>query len=178
MNSRAFARFAAAAVAVATASGSAVAAGNGNSSGNGNAFGRSPAPLEGSWEVTIRPHDCVTGVEAPAQFWNFSYLTFSSGGTMFEMTSNPRFQPGQRSPGYGYWERTGVNTYDAVFQAFILFTTDPPNPSFTRGSQRFEQTIELTDADHWQSAWEVTFRDVDGNPVSHGCASASASRMP
>lgn len=148
----------------------------------GNAFGRSPAPLEGSWEVTIKPHDCTTGAEAPSVFWNFSYLTFSSGGTMFETTSNPRFQPGQRGVGHGYWERTGVEAYEAVFQAFIQFNTDPPatppNPTYTRGSIRIEQTIELIDDDHWQSAADVRFRDADGNPVTQGCATGIATRMP
>jgi hypothetical protein len=148
-----------------------------------NAFGRSPSLLEGSWEVTIKPRDCVTGAEAPPQGWVFSYLTFSSGGTMFETTSNSRFRPGQRGPGHGYWERTGVNTYEAVLQAFIQFTTDPPaappNPTYTRGSQRIEQVIEMSDADHWHSAADVLFRDVDGNPVDpSGCASAAATRMP
>lgn len=160
----------------------AVAAAPGLADAEGNAFGRSPAPLEGSWEVTIKPHDCISGAEAPSQFWNFSYLTFSTGGTMFEANSNPRFQAGQRGPGHGYWERTGKNTYEAVLQAFIQFTTDPPaippNPTYVRGSQRIEQTIELIDTEHWQSIADVSFRDVNGNPVSHGCASAFATRMP
>lgn len=163
------------ALAIATASGLAAA--------EDNKFGRSPSPLQGSWEVTFKPYNCATGAEAPSPFWNFSYLNFSEGGTLFETTSNPRFQPGQRSAGYGYWERTGVNTYEAVFQAFIQFNTDPPavppNPTYTRGSQRFEQLIELIDADHWRSTADVLFRDVSGNPVPpSGCATAVATRMP
>jgi hypothetical protein len=147
-----------------------------------NAFGRSPALLEGSWEVTVKPRDCITGDEAPLQGWVRSYLTFSAGGTMFETTSNPWFRPGQRGPGHGYWVRTGTSTYDAVVQAFIQFTTDPPaalGPTYTRGSQRIEQAIEMSDADHWHSAADVRFRDADGNPVDpSGCASAAATRMP
>lgn len=164
------------ALAIATTAGPAAA--------DGNAFGRSQAPslLEGSWEVTIKPYNCVTGAQAPPQFWHFSYLNFSTGGTMFETTSSPWFQPGQRSPGYGYWERTGHNTYEAVFQAFIQFDTNPPAvpplPTYTRGSQRFEQAIELVDADNWRSAVDIRFRDVDGNPLSQGCANGVATRMP
>lgn len=101
---------------------------------------------------------------------------------MFETSSNPRFMPGQRGPGTGYWERTSLNTYEAVLQAFIEFDTDPPavppNPTYTRGSVRFEQAIELVDQDHWRATWSVKFRDVNGNPVSQGCADVAATRMP
>lgn len=56
MISKAFARSAALAFAIAAA-GPAVA--------ENNAYGRSPSPLEGSWEVTITPYACATGVEFP-----------------------------------------------------------------------------------------------------------------
>jgi hypothetical protein len=149
-----------------------------------NALGvsRGLLTLTGSWEVTIKPHDCVSGVEAPSEFWNFSYFTFNGSGTMLETTSNPRFQPGQRGPGQGYWERTRWNTYEAVSQAFIQFDTNPPatppNPTYVRGSVRFEQVIEVTGVDAWRSTMDVRFRDANGNPVSQGCASAIATRMP
>jgi hypothetical protein len=143
-------------------------------------FGRSvaPAPLEGTWEVAVRPYACSTGVEVGVT--SQSYLTFSAGGTMFEMSSVAGYKPGQRGPGFGYWERTGLSSYEAVFQAFILFTTDPasPPPLYTRGSQRVEQIIELIDADHWQATWAVTFRDESGNQYRQGCARAVATRMP
>jgi hypothetical protein len=129
MISKTFARSAVVAAVMTMASGPAAA--------EDNEFGRSPSLLEGSWEVTIKPHNCVTGVETPPQAWNRGYLTFNAGGTLLEATSARGFQPGQRGPGHGHWERVGVNTYEAVFQAFILFSTDPPgvppNPNYTRG---------------------------------------------
>ncbi|HJU23125.1 MAG TPA: hypothetical protein VJ891_11510 [Casimicrobiaceae bacterium] len=142
------------------------------------AFG-GPHSLVGSWEFTLKPHDCVSGAEAPPQFWNFSYLTFNAGGTLHESTSNPRFQPGQRGPGHGHFERIGPKTYDAVLQAFIQFDTVPPAvPSYVRGSVRITQVIEMLDANHWQSVADVDFRDGAGNPISRGCANAVATRMP
>jgi hypothetical protein len=175
MISKAFACSTVVALAIATASGIAVA--------QGNAFGPTQAPslVEGAWEVSITPYVCASGVDFPVTY--YSYLTFGAGGTMFEANSNPAFQPGQRGPGHGYWERTGLNTYEAMFQAFIQFTTNPPavppTPNYVRGSQRVEQAIELIDADHWRATWDVTFRDVNGNPVPpSGCAHAVATRMP
>jgi len=66
-------------------------------------------------------------------------MTFGAGGTLFETTSNPRFMPGQRSPGLGHWERVGRRTCAAVFQAFIRFSTQPVTPtSYQRGTQRVD----------------------------------------
>jgi hypothetical protein len=142
----------------------------------GNALGhfQLPSPLVGTWQARITPYDCPTGVPLPPQFEFDSLNSFSSGGTMNETTSNPRFQPGQRSPGLGYWERTGRHTYEAVFQAFVQFTA----VNYTQGVQRIEQTIELVDDDHWNSTAVVEFSDVNGAPVSAGCMRAVGVRMP
>jgi hypothetical protein len=139
-------------------------------------FGRSQAPalLEGTWQARITPYDCATGVPLPPQFQFDSLNSFASGGTMNETTSNPRFQPGQRSPGLGYWERTGRQTYEAVIEAFVQFTA----VNYTQGVQRIEQTIELVDDDHWNSTSVVEFSDVNGAPVSAGCMRAVGVRMP
>ena len=93
---------------------------------------------------------------------------------MTETTSNPRFLPGQRSIGLGYWERNGRHSYEVVFQAFVQFT----GGNYTQGVQRVEQDIELVDADHWNSTAVVAFTDVAGAPVSAGCMRAVGVRMP
>ena len=150
----------------------------------GRGVGRSDALalLKGSWEATIYPYNCTTGAEAPAQFWNFSYLTFGRGGTLLETTSIPRFLPGMRSAGHGQWERTGRTSNEAVLQAFIQFDTNPPatppNPTYVHGSQRIEQVIEMVDDDRCTSVAEIRFRKEDGTPASSGCAKAEAVRMP
>ncbi len=168
MNIKAIVCSAVVALAVATAAAAAAAEGHG--------FGRSQAsaPLEGGWQVRVTPYVCTTGVPLPPSFEFDSLVTFASGGTMTETTSNPRFLPGQRSIGLGSWERNDRSSYDVVFQAFVQFT----GGNYTQGSQSVEQEITLLDADNWNSSAVVTFRDVAGVLVSSGCMRAVGARMP
>jgi len=167
MNFRAFVGAAAVVLAFWTASGPAAAEGHG--------FGRFqlPSPLDGAWQVRITPYDCSTGVPLPPQAEFDSLNMFSAGGTMTEANSNPRFLPGQRSIGLGYWERNGRSSYEAVFQAFVQFT----GGNYTQGTQRVEQDIEMLDADHWHSSAVVEFRDVGGALILSGCMRAVGVRM-
>jgi hypothetical protein len=146
---------------------------------DGLGHARAPSPLEGRWSMRITPYACGSDpIVSFPQFAVDSYLTFGVGGALVETTSNPRFAPGQRSPGLGYWERTGRSAYTAVFEAFIQFATTPAT-SYVRGTQRVEQAIEMVDADHWTSVAVVIFRDEAGNQVPpSGCATATAARMP
>ncbi len=138
-----------------------------------------PSRLEGTWVVTINPYDCATGTATPIKIK--AYQTFNAGGTVVESTSGITFQPGQRAPGLGFWERTGWNSFRAVFEGLILFdSVDPPagTPAYKRGLQRFDQGIEFQDADHWTSNAAVTFKDTAGNTVPpSGCAHVTAERM-
>jgi hypothetical protein len=142
---------------------------------NGTAFGNplAPAPIEGTYRATIQPYVCTTGEPVPnVQF--HSLLTFGRGGSLQEAPSQPRFEPGQRVPGLGYWERTGPSSYHAVIEAFILFDS----PVYQRGTQRIEQGIEKDDVDHWHSERIVTFFDVAGTVVPPtGCMRAVGERM-
>ncbi len=157
--------------------------------GNGNwfAYGRwqPPAPLEGTWVVTIHPIYCqnsTTGTPGddigrpPVT----AYLTFARGGTMTETNSNMAFEPGQRGPGHGYWERTGRTSYQFAFQAFIQFDSDPENPvKYKRGYQRLDQTVELHTADEFASGGTVNFfagTTTTSIPPS-GCARSTGVRM-
>lgn len=139
-----------------------------------------PSRLEGAWRVTVTPYVCATGELLTAAATG-TYMTFGARGTLAETTSHTSFQPGQRSPAHGYWERTGPGTYRAVFEAFILFTsvvTPPAVPRYTRGKQRADHGIELVDRDHWKSVATVSFFDTAGTQVPpSGCAVAEAVRM-
>jgi hypothetical protein len=141
---------------------------------------RVPAALVGSWKVSVTPYNCVTGATFP-QFTRPQLITFGDGGTVVEGSGSPDFQPGQRSPGHGYWERTGPQSFRTVIEAFILFTsvvTPPTPPRYVQGSQRFDHGIEMQDADHWSSHLSVTFFNTSGTPVPpSGCAQATAERL-
>jgi hypothetical protein len=142
----------------------------------GSGFGRGQAPshLEGSWLVKVQPVFCDTGATRPVPAFD-SLITFGAGGTVIETTSMPAFAPGQRSIGVGYWERTGRNSYDAVYQAFVQSTAG----QYTRGTQRVELAITLVDTDRWTTTADVIFRDMAGNVIPPtGCMSATAERMP
>jgi hypothetical protein len=153
---------------------------------NGLKVGRAKpsAPLVGAWQVRVTPYSCQTGVEFPEVAFD-SLLTFEEGGTMHEMTTNPSFQAGQRSPGFGFWERTDRDYYRAVFKAFVQFDSvnaAPPRPSYKRGVQTVDQGIEMPDNDHFSGDAQVTFRDVNGTIVPPpvpppGCAHFAGVRM-
>jgi hypothetical protein len=136
------------------------------------------APLQGTWQVVISPYVCSTGQPVPNASFR-SRVMFNGGGTMIETTSNRAFEPGQRSPGLGTWERTGRDTYRAVFEAYVLFTSLTTNPPrYQRGEQRIDQLIEMDGPDSWNSSAAVSFRDEAGTPVSSGCMTARGTRLP
>lgn len=144
--------------------------------------GRSAAPsrLIGAWRVTITPYNCSTGQSLPANAFDV-FFTFGAFGTVAEVSSNTTLQPGQRSPGHGYWKRTGARSYHVVSEAFILFTsvvTPPATPRYVRGWQRLEQEIEFVDRDHWTSIGTATFFDIGGTVVPpSGCLTTTAVRI-
>jgi len=131
--------------------------------------------LVGTWRNTVTPYDCATGAERPSFQ---SMISFEQGGTLTETASSPAYQPGQRSPGHGIWNATGDHTYNFVFEAYILFTTEPnpPVPGFQRGVQRITQTVEVN-GNQSTTTGSVEFFDVEGNLVSTGCAKAVGERM-
>ena len=137
-------------------------------------LGSPPSPLQGAWKVTITPYICATGESLPVSF--VSHIIFSAGGTASETTSNPFFEPGQRSPGYGYWKRVGQGAYHSVIQAFIQFTSS--TPGYTRGTQVIDQAIEIVNRNHWKSSASVSFFDEAGTLVPpSGCMTAVGERF-
>ena len=132
--------------------------------------------LVGTWRVQVTTYNCATGVENPAFP---AYLTFGVDGTLVETTANPGFVAGQRSPGHGSWERTGHNSWRAVSEAFLLFssTAHGPFPGFAQGLQRLEQSIEFTGRDRISSEATTEFLNAAGAVTLTGCARATGTRF-
>jgi hypothetical protein len=134
--------------------------------------------LVGAWQLQVTTFDCATGVRNPT----FTALfTFHQGGTLNETTANPALQPGQRSPGFGTWERAGGRYYYVTTDALILFASGPPagvpGPRFVRGRQRIEQGVEVR-GDRLTSQAKVTFFDEAGTPAGPVlCATAEGERL-
>jgi hypothetical protein len=134
--------------------------------------------LEGTWRMQVTTRDCTSG--APLLSFR-AYLTFARGGALTGTTSAPIFRPGQRSSDYGVWQRTGWRQYMTASEAFILFDSpaSPPAPALTRGWQRISQEIEIdaADPDLLHSDATVEFRDMAGNLLATGCATAQGNRF-
>jgi hypothetical protein len=130
------------------------------------------AALQGTWNVLMTPYDCTTGQTFPAATFK-RRLAFSSGGTLAEANFNATFQTGQRSAGLGTWERTGPATYRAVTEAYVFFTT----PRYARGLHRIDETINLTDTDHYVGSGRVEFTDEQGNVGITGCFNTVGQRQ-
>jgi hypothetical protein len=135
--------------------------------------------LEGTWWIQVTAlTDCVSRsplVSFPA------LLTFADGGTMTGTTANPGFAIGQRSPDHGIWSRERApHTFGVSSVALILFTNapNPPlTPGFQAGSQRLDQTIAMTDPNHFTSDAVTQFFDAAGHKYREGCATAVGERF-
>ncbi len=152
---------------------------------DGQAFGRSqaPAPLEGTWIVSIHPLFCSgpnAGQDVPGITPVKTHFTLGRGGTLVEASSNPNFGVGSRTAGNGWWERTGRTSYQFAMQAFLV----EPEPPYQTGIQRIDQTVEMHTNDEWSSSGTVQFfATFDLNeapglaPYRAGCARANGVRM-
>ncbi len=135
--------------------------------------------LQGTWWVQVTTFtDCAS--KTPLISFS-ALLTFADGGTMTGTTTNPGFAIGQRSPDHGVWaRRRAPHTFRASSVALILFTTAPnfpQTPGFQAGSQRLDQTIALTDPDHFTSDAVTRFFDASGQQYRQGCAMAIGERF-
>jgi hypothetical protein len=143
-------------------------------SANAQSTRSAAAPLEGTWRVQVTLHNCADPSITFPPFW--SLLSFQRGGTESETTSNPALMPGQRTAGFGFWERTGVNTYFSATEAFILFDSPTNPPGLKKGVQKILQTIVMTDDNDWTADATVAFFNSNGTSSS-GCATAQGSRL-
>ena len=142
----------------------------------------SVAPLTGTWRVKVTQYNCATGMTL-LSFW--SVLSFQRGGTESETTSNPALQPGQRTPGYGFWKPARDSAfcssdptadYFNATEAFILSDSPTNPPGLKKGVQKILQCITMRDDDNWTATAVVKFFNHDGT-TSAGCAKAQGMRL-
>lgn len=133
----------------------------------------------GSWEGQLIPRDCASGETYP-EFANNYLFSFHEGGTMNEMSAQVLFQPGQRSTGFGVWERSGRGKFAWTSKAFILYTsvvTPPEVPRYVRGSMQLDMDMALFGGDRLEGGGPVTFMDTTGQVLGAGCAKLVATRL-
>ncbi len=132
--------------------------------------------LAGTWRVQVTTFDCASGVKGMPFA---SMLAFTRDGVLTGTTLSPAFLPGQRTPDFGVWKRTGWASYSVVSEAFILADSParPPFAPLTRGVQRITQQVELTAENRFVSKATVEFYDVAGTRLVSGCAEAAGTRL-
>ena len=138
---------------------------------------QSPKGLQGTWQVTVTPYNCLT--KLPLGFSFHALLAFARGGTVSGASGAPE-QPGQFSASFGAWERTGIRTYRARTDAFILF----PGGPFPAGRQEISHSIRVSaDGTRFSDQASLDYFDVNDLPASPqaplipGCATAAGQRL-
>ena len=138
---------------------------------------QSPKGLEGTWYVTVTPYNCSTKLPLGVSF--HALLAFARGGTLSGASGAPD-QPGRFSASFGFWERTGMRTYRARTDAFILF----PDGPFPAGRQEIRHSIRVSpDGTRFSDQASLDYFDVNDLPASPqaplipGCATAAGQRL-
>lgn len=121
--------------------------------------------IEGSWYTLVTIRDCATN----AELRSFPALnTFAKGGTLIDTTAG--VAPTLRSPGHGFWEKTGGRNYHSMTIALLFNATGA-----TTGTQKLTQTIEIGgDRNTFNSTAVTEIYDTNGVLTSRGCATAVA----
>ena len=128
--------------------------------------------LVGSWMVQVTLRNCQTHMPVGAPF--LSLLTYESGGTTTDTTSNPQFGPNQRGPGHGVWIHTGKHAYKVLGVAFVTKSTDGSLVSTFFLNQR----INVKTPDEYDVTAYAQFIGPDGKTVlSSGCSTAVGRRI-
>lgn len=128
--------------------------------------------LVGTWIVQVTLRNCQTHMPLGAPF--LSLLTYESGGTTTDTTSNPQFGPNQRGPGHGVWIHTGNHAYKALSVAFVTKSMDGSLVSTFFLNQR----IDVKTPDEYDVTAYSQFIGPDGKKVlSSGCSTAVGKRL-
>ena len=128
--------------------------------------------IEGVWLAKVTITNCATGEALPFPGAKFDAMgVFGSNGTLHNTDQN---NPTLRSETFGYWERTGRNTYRFAFRFFRFDST-----GLLTGSQIVRHNIVLSrDGLTYSSSGTAEFYDVNGiRMLPDGCSKASGTRF-
>jgi hypothetical protein len=119
--------------------------------------------IVGTWFTQVTRRDCASN----AEIVSFPAINaFTKGGTLIDTTAGAT--PTGRSPGLGYWEKTGGGTYTAVSIAFLFNAA-----GVLTGTQKLTQAIELrSDRSQFTSTAANEIFDTNGVRTVVGCATA------
>ncbi len=128
--------------------------------------GQQAERLEGVWDSHVTLTDCHGHTIAELR----AFKMFNRGGTLNIVDNTP---PTGHGPGEGTWEYLGGRKYSTSFQ-FFKFN---PDGSFA-GVQKIDTRIALDgDADEYTSVVMFQALDPNGNVVSSGCGTETATRV-
>ena len=129
--------------------------------------------LEGVWQVTTTPRNCVTGVPIPTTPFEFLF-TFHKGGTMSASLQNLTITI-TRSPGHGLWQREhGRGDYSFKF---VHLRYDLATGAFL-GSQVARGTLRLSESgDQFTTNSQNQVFDVNGHLTITSCANSVGTRF-
>jgi len=128
--------------------------------------------LEGVWEVTITPRNCVTGDPIPTAASRALY-TFHADGTMTAWTQNATIVV-TRSPSLGLW-RSDHGWSDYSFK-FVHLRYNPAGAFI--GKQEGRGTLILGDSgDDFTVDGSATVFDINDVPGAPGCSNSVGTRF-
>jgi hypothetical protein len=124
--------------------------------------------LEGTWDVQVTIRNCQTG----AEIRTFASLTtFMSGGTVLDSTSG--IPQALKTPGQGVWNHVTGNTYRFSFKSFSFDASG----NFTGSTKITHEAALASDGQEFTSAGTAPEYDPNGNLISTGCSTTTATRF-
>lgn len=132
-----------------------------------------PRTLEGVWQVTFTPYNCVTGDPIPAAIFQ-ALFTFHKDGTMSVWAQNNVITV-TRSPGHGLWQKQqGWNEYSTKF---LLLQYSPVTGAYG-ARQESRGTLTLSESgNEYSASSSTTVFFTNGNPPVTGCSTAVGHRF-
>ena len=125
--------------------------------------------LEGTWDVQVTLRNCQTGDALRPPFPEV--ITFMFGGTMIDSTSvRPQ---SLKTPGQGVFSHVNGNTYRFSFKSLNFDS----GGTFTGSTKVTHEATLNSDATEYTSVGTAEVYDVNGNLISTGCSTTTATRF-